>query len=110
MAGVTINRNQLDVAEGHCQRCLAYSRRYGLEGEKKITDILAALMTYCTLRERRTDYSGAVAFAEEAYNLVVETYDPSHSQVSQEQEAAGVLIEVLIAKGDLFDAERYGKL
>jgi hypothetical protein len=47
-----------------------------------------------------------VAFAEDAYNLVVEAYDPVHSQV---QEAAGILINVLIAKGDLFDAERYAQ-
>jgi hypothetical protein len=35
MAALTINIDQLDIAEGHCQQCLAYSRRYGLEGEKK---------------------------------------------------------------------------
>jgi tetratricopeptide (TPR) repeat protein len=107
MAAVTMTRRQLDIAEGHCQRCLAYSRRYGLEGEKKITHILAALIIYCHLRQRQSDYSGAVAFAEEAYNLVVEAYDPVHPQV---QEAAGVLIEVLIAKGDFYDAERYAQV
>jgi hypothetical protein len=37
----------------------------------------------------------------------VEAYDPAHPQV---QEAAGILIEVLIAKGDLFDAERYAQV
>jgi hypothetical protein len=68
MAALTMNRNQLDISERHCQRCLAYLRRYGLEEEKKITDILAALRTYCKLRERQRDYSGAVAFAEEAYD------------------------------------------
>eukprot|EP00596_Hydrurales_sp_CCMP1899_P003056 CAMPEP_0119054416 /NCGR_PEP_ID=MMETSP1177-20130426/75051_1 /TAXON_ID=2985 /ORGANISM="Ochromonas sp, Strain CCMP1899" /LENGTH=81 /DNA_ID=CAMNT_0007034637 /DNA_START=1046 /DNA_END=1288 /DNA_ORIENTATION=- len=26
MANVTMGRNQLDIAEEHCQRCLAYSR------------------------------------------------------------------------------------
>jgi hypothetical protein len=107
MANMTMDRNQLDIAEGHCQRCQAYSRRYGLEGEKKITNILAALITYCNLRQSQRDYSGAVAFAEEAYNLVVEAYDPVHPQV---QEAAGVLIEVLIAKGDYYDAERYAQV
>jgi tetratricopeptide (TPR) repeat protein len=107
MAAVTMGRNQLDISEGHCQRCLAYSRRYGLEGETKITHIFVALTTYCKLRQRQDGYSGAVAFAEEAYNLVVEAYDPVHSQV---QEAAGVLIEVLIAKDELFDAERYAQV
>jgi hypothetical protein len=29
MATVTGSRRQFDMTEGHCQRCLAYSRRYG---------------------------------------------------------------------------------
>jgi flagellar hook assembly protein FlgD len=37
----------------------------------------------------------------------VEAYDPVHPQV---QEAAGILINILISKGDLFDAERYGQV
>jgi tetratricopeptide (TPR) repeat protein len=97
----------LDIAEGHCQRCLAYSRRYGLEGETKTTNIFIALKTYCGLRERQNNHSGALPFAEEAYNLVVEAYDPVHSQV---QEAAGILIHILIRKGDLYDAERYAQV
>jgi hypothetical protein len=43
-----------------------------------------------------------VNFAEEAYNLVVEAYDPVHPQV---QEAAGELINILIMKGDLYDGD-----
>jgi hypothetical protein len=31
MAMVAINRNQFDVAEGHCHRCLANLRRLGVE-------------------------------------------------------------------------------
>jgi hypothetical protein len=107
MAVITMNRRQLDLAEGHCQRCLAYSRRYGLEGEKKTTMVYEALSAYCTLRDHQGNHSDAVTFAEECYNLVVEAYDPVHPQV---QEAAGVLIEILISKGDLFDAERYAQV
>jgi hypothetical protein len=107
MAALTMNRNKLDLAEGHCQRCLAYSRRYGLEGGNKTTRLLAALRIYCSLRQKQSDYSGALIFAEEAYNLVVEAHDPVHPQV---QEAAGVLIDVLIAKDDLNNAERYAQV
>jgi hypothetical protein len=107
MASVTIGRLEFDAAEGHCQRCLAISRRYGLEGEDKTTDIFTALVSYSNLREIQGDSSGAVAFAEEAYNLVVEAYDPVHPQV---QQAAGILIRTLIWKGDLFDAERYAQV
>eukprot|EP00596_Hydrurales_sp_CCMP1899_P001314 CAMPEP_0119035202 /NCGR_PEP_ID=MMETSP1177-20130426/2149_1 /TAXON_ID=2985 /ORGANISM="Ochromonas sp, Strain CCMP1899" /LENGTH=117 /DNA_ID=CAMNT_0006993173 /DNA_START=401 /DNA_END=751 /DNA_ORIENTATION=+ len=69
--------------------------------------IFHALSTYCSLRERQGNYSDAVTFAEECYNLVVEAYDPVHPQV---QEAAGVLINILIRKGDLFDGERYAQV
>jgi hypothetical protein len=80
MAGVTINSNQLDIAEGHFQQCLVYYRRYGLEGEDKTTNIFVALIRYSKLRQRQRDYSGAVIFAEETCNLVVEAYDPVHPQ------------------------------
>jgi hypothetical protein len=107
MAVIAMNKRQFNLAEGHCQRCLAYSRRYGLLGEKKTTMIFTALKTYCTLRNHQDNYSDAVTFAEECYNLVVEAYDPAHPQV---QEAAGVLINILISKGDLFDSERYAQV
>jgi tetratricopeptide (TPR) repeat protein len=107
MAAIALNRRQFDLAEGHCQRCLAYSRRYGLEGEEKITTIFNALGTYCDLRQRQGNLLDALTFAEECYNLVVEVYDPVHPQV---QEAAGELIDILIKKGDLFDAERYAQV
>jgi tetratricopeptide (TPR) repeat protein len=106
MANVVINRNQLDVAEGHCQRCLTYSRKFGVEGGFKITTEFTALCAYAHLRNVQFDYSGAVTFAEEAYNLVVVAYDPVHPEV---QEAAGKLIHYLINSGDLFNAERYAQ-
>jgi hypothetical protein len=53
MAAIAINRRQFDLAEGHFQRCLAYSKRYGLESEKKITMIFQALSTYCSLFSAR---------------------------------------------------------
>jgi hypothetical protein len=43
MAIVIISRSQLDVAEGHCQRSLTYSRRIGVEGEMKTSAIYRAL-------------------------------------------------------------------
>jgi tetratricopeptide (TPR) repeat protein len=106
MALVTMKRNQFDVAEGHCHRCLANARRLGVEREDKTTLILEALITNITLRQRRGDHSGAVTFAEEAYNVVVIAYDPVHPQV---QQAAGMLIESLIHKGDLSNAERFAQ-
>jgi hypothetical protein len=107
MAIITVNRRQFDLAEGHCQRSLAYSRRYGSEGEDKISMIFNALKSCCSLQESQDKFSDALSFAEECYNLVVEAYNPVHPQV---QEAAGVLINILILKGDLFDAERYAQV
>jgi tetratricopeptide (TPR) repeat protein len=100
MEMVFINRNQYDVAERHCHRSLANSRRLGVEGEEKMTSNFEALRTYTNLRQRQDDYPGAVAF----YNLVVDAYNPVHPQV---QEAAGMLIDCLIHQGDYFNAERY---
>jgi hypothetical protein len=104
MASVAINRSQFDVAEGHCHRCLAHSRRLGVEGENKTTSIFEALRTYVTLRQHQGDFSSAVSFAEEAYNICVDAYDPVHPQV---QQAAGMLITSLILQGDLLNAERF---
>jgi ATP/maltotriose-dependent transcriptional regulator MalT len=58
------------------------------------------------LRQKRGDYSGAVTFAEEAYNVAVIAYDPVHPQV---QQAAGMLIACLIHNGDLCNAERFAQ-
>jgi tetratricopeptide (TPR) repeat protein len=106
MAFAAISRQQFDLAEGHCYRCLAHSRKLGVEGEDKTTSIFEALRTYIILRQHQGDFSGAVSFAEEAYNLVVDAYDPVHPQV---QEAAGILINSLIKQGDLFNAERFAE-
>jgi tetratricopeptide (TPR) repeat protein len=106
MALVVTNRNQFDGAEGHCHRCLANARRLGVEGEDKTTSIMRALHNYTNLRQRQGDLLGAVPFAEEAYNVVVDAYDPVHPEV---QQAAGMLINCLIHNGDLFNAERFAQ-
>jgi tetratricopeptide (TPR) repeat protein len=107
MLFLTMNRSQFDVAEGHCQRSLAYSRRIRLEGEKKTTFLFEALGCYIDLRERQCKLSDAIVFAEECYNLVVEAYDCVHPQV---QVAAGKLISILIRNGDFHDAERFAEV
>jgi hypothetical protein len=104
MSVVTTGLRQFDTAEGHCQRCLAYARRFPREGADKTTCIFRALVLYVDLREHQGNYSGALLFAEEGYNLVAEAYNPVHPEV---QKAAGILIDILIRKGDLFDAERF---
>jgi hypothetical protein len=107
MATVMLFRGQYDMTEGHCQRCLAYSRRFRIEGDEKTTHTFKALKIYCDLRERQGDHLNAVVFAEEAYNLVVQAYDPAHLQV---QEAAGILIAILTVIGDFFNAQRYAQV
>lgn len=59
------------------------------------------------MRGAQDDFPGAILFAEEAYNLAVVAHDPAHPQV---QEAAGVLIEILIEMGDYYNAERYAQV
>jgi hypothetical protein len=52
-----------------------------VEDKDKTTSIFTALTNFVELRERQEDHSGALIFAEEMYNLVVEVYDPVHIQV-----------------------------
>jgi tetratricopeptide (TPR) repeat protein len=106
MAMLALNRNQYDVAERHMHRCLANLRRFRIEGEDKTTSIFEALGLYVNLRMSQGDLSGAVTFAEEAYNLVVDAYDPVHPQV---QEVAGWLIDCLSKQGDFSNAERFAE-
>jgi hypothetical protein len=98
MALVTMNRNKFDAAEGYCHCYLVDARRLRLKGEDKTTSI------YVELRQRQDDFSGAVTFVEEAYNVVVIAYHCVHHQV---QEAAGMLTGCLIDKGDLLNAKRF---
>jgi tetratricopeptide (TPR) repeat protein len=100
-------RNQFVIAESHCQRAISYARRYNEEGETKTTLLLDALTIYCELRIRQGDSEGGVQLAEEAYNHVAVAYNPVQPQV---QKAAGVLIDCLIHKGDLYDAERFSQV
>eukprot|EP00596_Hydrurales_sp_CCMP1899_P000637 CAMPEP_0119051946 /NCGR_PEP_ID=MMETSP1177-20130426/73392_1 /TAXON_ID=2985 /ORGANISM="Ochromonas sp, Strain CCMP1899" /LENGTH=536 /DNA_ID=CAMNT_0007031323 /DNA_START=481 /DNA_END=2089 /DNA_ORIENTATION=- len=106
MAIMALNRNQYDVAERHSHRCLVNSRRFRIEGEEKTTSIFGALGLHVNLRQFQGDFSGAVTFAEEAYNLVVDAYDPVHPQV---QEAASWLIDNLSQQGDFSNAERFAE-
>jgi tetratricopeptide (TPR) repeat protein len=106
MALVAMHRQQFDMAEVHCHRRLAHSRKLGVEGEHKTTSIFDALGTYVELRQHQGDFPGAVSLAEEAYNICVDAYNPVHLQV---QEAAGMLISSLIKQGDLPNAERYAE-
>jgi hypothetical protein len=49
MAIVVMNRNQFDVSEGNCHRCLVNSKRIGLEGEDITTSVFRALNIYVNL-------------------------------------------------------------
>jgi hypothetical protein len=106
MAMITLANSRFDASEGHCQRSLDYSRRITIEGEQKISVVFNALQTYTKLRQCKGDFPGALSFAEDGYNLVVDAYDPVHPQV---QDAASSLIACLVQQGDLFNAERFAE-
>jgi hypothetical protein len=91
MVRIAINRRKFDLAEGHCQRCLAYSRRFGLEVEKKVTMMFEAVKRCCSLQDHQDNHLGALSFAEECYNL--EAYDPVHPRgIDQYSNQEGRLI------------------
>eukprot|EP00596_Hydrurales_sp_CCMP1899_P010657 CAMPEP_0119037014 /NCGR_PEP_ID=MMETSP1177-20130426/5108_1 /TAXON_ID=2985 /ORGANISM="Ochromonas sp, Strain CCMP1899" /LENGTH=331 /DNA_ID=CAMNT_0006997679 /DNA_START=319 /DNA_END=1314 /DNA_ORIENTATION=- len=98
---------KLKLAESHCKLALSYAKRYTGEEVHKTALPCDAYKSFCELRMRQDDYTSAVNYAEEAYNCVAVTYNPVHPEV---QSAACMLIECLIHKGDLYDAERYSQL
>jgi hypothetical protein len=81
MAMCAINISQLDIAEEHIRLGLSYSRRIGVEDDDRATYVFRMLGMYTNLRQRQGDYVGALSFAEEGYNLVVDAYDPAHKEV-----------------------------
>jgi hypothetical protein len=107
IATIYMHRNQFDIAESYYQRAVSNARRYNEEGETKTTLVLNTLTTYCHLRIRQGNFADAIFVADEAYNCVAVAYNPVHPQV---QEAAGVFIDCLIRKGDLYDAERFAQV
>jgi hypothetical protein len=107
IAVVYTNRTEFNLAENHCQRALTSAKRYEGESEKKTELISEALIAYGNLRSYQMNYTDAAIFYEEAYDCVAVAYNPVHPMV---QTAAGNLIECLIHKGDLYDAERYAQV
>jgi tetratricopeptide (TPR) repeat protein len=107
MAIIYQHRNQFVIAESHCQRALSCARQCNEEGETKTTLLLNALKSYCLVLIAQGDYVRVVPLSEDAYNCVAVAYDPVHPQV---QETAGTLIQCLIHKGDLYDAERLAQV
>jgi tetratricopeptide (TPR) repeat protein len=99
-------RNEFILAESYCQQALSHARSYEGREEDKIDLVCKALRGMYGLRETQDNFIDALPFAEEAYNLVAIAYNPVHPKV---QEAAGTLIECLVHKGDLFNAERFAE-
>jgi hypothetical protein len=99
-------RNEFELAESYCQQALSHARLYqGTEEDK--TDLVCSALTACyNLRAFQENYVDALPFAEEAYDLVAIAYNPVHPKV---QEAAGMLIQCLIHKDDLYNAERFAE-
>jgi tetratricopeptide (TPR) repeat protein len=107
MAIIYTNRNEFHLADDHCKRLLSYSKKFDGKAEQKTAHLCQAYTIYSHLRMQQENFTDAVLFAEEAYNCAAISYNPVHPEV---QDAAGVLIDCLIAKGELYDAERYSLL
>jgi hypothetical protein len=105
--GITLRqRNEFELAESYCQQALSHARLYeGTEEDKVdlLCDALKAIYDISAFQENNVD---ALPFAEEAYNLAAIAYNPVHPKV---QEIAGMLIDCLQHKGDLYNAERFAE-
>jgi tetratricopeptide (TPR) repeat protein len=99
-------RTEFVLAESYCQQSLSHARLYEGTEEYKIDLVCNALKGMYGLRAFQDNFIDALPFAEEAYDLVAIAYNPVHPRV---QEAAGTLIECLMHKGDLYNAERFAE-
>jgi hypothetical protein len=107
IACVYMHRYEFGLAELHCQRALHYAKRYDGEEELKTSLLCKTFTAYGSLRSSQGNYGDAVTFFEEAYNCVAMAYNPVHPEV---QRTGCNLIECLILKGDLYDAERFSQM
>jgi hypothetical protein len=99
-------RNKFELSESYCQEALSHARLYEGTEEDKIDLLCSALTTIYYLTFIQDNFIDALPFAEEAYNLYAIAYNPVHPKV---QKAAGMLIQCLMHKGDLYDAERFAE-
>lgn len=97
---------QFNLTEKYCQRALSHARQFEGEEELKTNILYRALRAYGDFRKFQGNFAEAVASAEENYNCLAVTYNPVHPKV---QTAVGTLIQCLILKGDLYDAERFAQ-
>jgi hypothetical protein len=97
---VLINRNKFELAESYCQQSLPRARL--CEGtEEDMADIICnVLRAIYDITANQGNFVDTLPFAEEAYNIYAIAYNPVHSMV---QEAAGMLIDCLVHKGDLYN-------
>jgi tetratricopeptide (TPR) repeat protein len=107
IARVYIRRNQFDLAENHCQQALIFAKLYEGKEEDKTYLVYKALQRSYELHSNQGNYDEALVFAEEAYNCVAIAYNPVHPEV---QDAASLLIECLIFKGNFDHAETFAQM
>jgi tetratricopeptide (TPR) repeat protein len=105
MGAICIRRNQFDRAENHCQQALIFAKVY--EGNEETGLLYEALKVSYELHTFQGNYDEASTFAEEAYNCVAIAYNPVHPEV---QNAASMLIECFICKGDFDHAETFAQM
>jgi tetratricopeptide (TPR) repeat protein len=99
-------KNEFILAESYCQQALSNAKLYEGTEEKKTDLVCDALRALYDTSAFQGNYIDALPFAEEAYNIVAIAYNPVHPKV---QEAAGMLIQCLMHKDDLYNAERFAE-
>lgn len=75
-------RNQINLADSHCEKAVTYARLLYQGIEEKETDLLCiALRDYRLFRLILGNNADAVTLAEENYNVVAVAYNPVHPKV-----------------------------
>jgi ethanolamine utilization protein EutA (predicted chaperonin) len=99
-------RNEFELAESYCQQALSHARLYEGTEEDKIDLVCSVSIAYYNLRSFQGNHVDALPSVEEAYDLIAIAYNPVHPKV---QRAAGMLIQCLICKGDLYNGQRFAE-
>jgi hypothetical protein len=90
----------------YCDKSIYYTKLL-TNGERKIVLLNGSLELKGRLLSTMLKFDEARKMFEDSYNLMAETYDPSHPKVLA---IGSLLINILIEKKEYYDAERFSRI
>jgi tetratricopeptide (TPR) repeat protein len=90
----------------YCDKSIYYTKLL-TNSERKIVLLYESLELKGRFLSTMSKFDEARTMFEDAYNIMAETYDPSHPKVLA---IGSLLIDVLIVKEEYYDAERFSRI